>query len=249
MAKASKIALVTGGGSGIGKAVALQLASMGIKTAIAGRTRDKLTAVSLASEAKGLITPFAVDVSAEQEITRLVAEVTQQLGPIDILVNNAGMHARNVPLHEHKTSTWDKTMNLNLRTPFLLAREVLPSMRDRNFGHIINIGSDASVAVGSTVGAYCVSKQGLVALTKLIRIENEDHNVRAHIICPGLTDTDLASSMDAYQDRLITPETVGHVVRWLLDLPDFVAITSPIVIESGLNPWKSGEPPWKKITW
>ena len=151
------------------------------------------------------------------------------------------MHARRAQVHEHKTSTWDKTIALNLRAPFLLARAVLPSMRQKRYGHIVNIGSIAGLKVFPKSGAYSVSKHALNALTELIQIENQDYNIHAHAVCPGMVDTPMAEGISIVKENLLSAEQVAELVRWLVIQPDNIKIGRPILIETMKNPWQTTE--------
>jgi NAD(P)-dependent dehydrogenase (short-subunit alcohol dehydrogenase family) len=235
-----KVALVTGGGSGIGAAIAKALAAEGAKVVIAGRRAERLAKTVKAIKAVGgTALDIPADVSREVEITALVEETVAAFGPIDILVNNAGMHARHAPVHEHKTSTWDKTMALNLRTPFLLARAVLPGMRQKRYGHIVNISSIAGLKVPVGAGAYTISKHALNTLTELIQLENQDYNIHAHAICPGMVDTPMAEGIPVVKENLLPAEQIAELVRWLVTQPDNVKIGRPILIETMKNPWQT----------
>jgi NAD(P)-dependent dehydrogenase (short-subunit alcohol dehydrogenase family) len=234
-----KVALVTGGGSGIGAAIAEALAGEGAKVAIVGRRAERLAkTVQDIKTAGGAALDLPADVSQEIEIMALVKETKAAFGPIDILVNNAGMHARHAPVHEHKTSTWDKTMALNLRAPFLLARAVIPGMRKRRYGHIVNISSIAGLHVFPMNGAYTISKHALNALTELIQVENQDYNIHVHAICPGLVDAPMADSLPTIKENMLTPAQVAEMVRWLVTQPDNVKIGQPVLIDTMKNPWR-----------
>lgn len=237
-----KVALITGGGSGIGAAIAEALAGEGAKIAIAGRRAERLAATVKAIRTEGgTAQDFPADVSQEEAIVALVKETQTTLGPIDILVNNAGMHARHVPIHQHKTSTWDKTMALNLRTPFLLARAVIPHMRQQDYGHIVNISSIAGLHVFPESGAYTISKHGLNALTELIQVENQAHNIHVHAICPGMVDAPMADGLPTVKENMLTPAQVAELVRWLVTQPDNIKIAQPILMDTMKNPWQESK--------
>lgn len=236
-----KVALVTGGGSGIGAAIAEALVGEGARVIVTGRRANKLAeTVAAIKSTGGTALALPADLSQEAEINRVVAESVTDFGPIDILVNNAalGLQGRRDPVHEHKTSTWDKTMALNLRTPFLLARAVLPAMRQKKYGHIVNISSEAGLIVYAGSGAYTISKHALNALTDLIQIENQDYNIHAHAVCPGMVDTPMAAGLPTIQENMLTPAQVAELVRWLVVQPDNVKIGRPVLIQTMKNPWQ-----------
>jgi NAD(P)-dependent dehydrogenase (short-subunit alcohol dehydrogenase family) len=222
-------AIVTGAGRGMGRAFAEELASRGATVAICDVNRDDLekTAAEIRSAHKVKVIAEAVDVSAEEQVTRFVARVEKECGRVDVLVNNAGIH----PLHMIEDVTveeWDKVLAVNVRSVFLFCRAVLPGMRKRRFGRIISVASEAGKN-GGTIAAphYCASKGAILAFTRnLARAVGAD-GVTVNALAPGRIATAMAGQVSAeanqvYIDksavkRLGKPEDVAWAVAFLAD--------------------------------
>ncbi|MDY0014361.1 MAG: SDR family oxidoreductase [Rhodocyclaceae bacterium] len=182
-----KVALVTGGGTGIGRACALLLAKYGADVVIAARTEDDLATVSReVQDATGRrCLAVRTDLKKEEEIIALVQRTVDEFGRIDILVNNAGGDAL-VPIEKTSTKLFDSTVSLNLRAPFLLIREAGKHMGGRGGGSIINISSEMAVRGGIGAAAYASSKLGIHALTKIASAELGPKGVRCNCLTIGL---------------------------------------------------------------
>ncbi len=188
-------ALVTGGGSGLGFAIARALASAGAHVVLNGRNRDKLTAASAGLAADGLdarTAPF--DVTDAAAVAQGIAEVERTLGPIDILVNNAAMNQRK-PLEEFAPAEWRALMAANLDGPFLVTRALLPAMKTRRRGKIINICSLASDIGRPNIVPYAVSKGAVRMLTRALAVELAAHNIQVNGIAPGFFKTEMNASL------------------------------------------------------
>lgn len=184
-----RVALVTGGGSGIGRAIALGLAGIGIHVGIADRDADSLASAAAAIESGGCRAyGLVADVGQSADVQRLVGEVSERLGPIDILVNCAGIFPRS-PVAEMPEAEWDRVLATNLKGVFLTSHAVLPAMIARKQGHIISITSGLALT-GSPRGAhYAATKGAINAFTRSLAKEVADHGVNVNAIAPGLTDT------------------------------------------------------------
>ena len=185
------VALVTGGGRGIGRAIVLALARRGVAVAIAARTRADIDRT--ADEARGLgtgIMAIELDVTDAEQIDRAVSAVDESFGPVDVLVNNAGI-AESAPFAKTDPSLWDRHLRVNATGPYLLARAVLPGMRDRRWGRIVNLASLAGLYGAAYVTAYVASKHALVGLTRALALEVAGTGVTVNAICPGYVATDL----------------------------------------------------------
>jgi NAD(P)-dependent dehydrogenase (short-subunit alcohol dehydrogenase family) len=181
-----KIALVTGGGRGIGRAIALRFATEGASVAIAARSENELQAVvAEICAAKGRAVGIAADVSQETECEKIVRAAHEAFGAIHILVNNAGIYGPVSPIEKASPADWDAVLAVNLRGPFLLSRLVLPEMYRRKSGAILNITSIAAKAAFQLNSAYAASKAGLIGLTHTLAAEGARKGVRVNALSPG----------------------------------------------------------------
>ena len=186
-----RVALVTGGGSGLGLAIAEGLAAAGARVVINGRNRAKLdAALEKLAEAGQAASVSAFDVSNEAEVASGVAEVEASIGAIDILVNNAGMNNRKA-FETYTLEEWREVQAVNADAPFLMSRAVLPGMRARKRGKIINIGSIASDLGRPNIVAYAASKGSIKMLTRALAVEAAAYNVQVNAIAPGFFDTEM----------------------------------------------------------
>ena len=184
----SRVALVTGGGRGIGRAIALRLAADGLAVAVAARTRDQVDDTVRTAGRRAL--PLVLDVIDGDSITDAVERTTRELGPIDVLVNNAGI-AESAPFAKTEPDFWDRHFAVNVRGPYLLTRAVLPGMLQRRWGRIINIASLAGLFGSPYVTAYTASKHALVGFTRALATEVSGKGVTVNALCPGFTATDI----------------------------------------------------------
>lgn len=233
-----QVALITGGGTGIGRGLALALAAAGAPVAVVGRREEPLReTVAAVREAGGLARAFSGDVSDEADVTRLVSETEEALGPIAILVNNAAVGGGGA-IHRHSVSDWDRVMSVNLRGPFLMARAVLPGMRERRQGHIVNISSEAGLEYYEGDGAYGISKHALNALGEYIQRENQELGICVNTICPGMVVTPMsAGSPGLDHAKCLYPDDIAELVLWLVTRRANVKIGRPVLIQTMENPW------------
>jgi NAD(P)-dependent dehydrogenase (short-subunit alcohol dehydrogenase family) len=191
-----QIAIVTGASQGIGKSIAEKLAAAGAVIALVALENDALKKTSAEFEAKNFrFRPYGVDLSDDTQLAPLVHSIVRDLGPIDILVNNAGIGGPTAPVHEVDPAGWDRTLQINLRTPFLLSRAVIPGMIPKRRGKIVNMSSIAGKMAYPLRSPYAASKWGLVGLTLTMAQELGQHNIQVNAICPGPTQTDLIESV------------------------------------------------------
>jgi 3-oxoacyl-[acyl-carrier protein] reductase len=210
------VVLVTGASRGIGRAIALRLASLGASIAICGRDRDALAAT--ASELKqigGQVHSQPADVTLPADITSLVTNAEAALGPISILVNNAGVGLFG-PAHERSEADWDLVMNTNLKSAFLVSRAVVPSMIRRGQGDIVNISSLAGRNTFATGGLYCASKWGLQGLSGCMAEDLREHGIRVSVICPGSVATDFSGRRHKDASKVLTADDVAHAVAMVV---------------------------------
>jgi 3-oxoacyl-[acyl-carrier protein] reductase len=192
MSLEDKVALITGGGRGIGKAIAIAYARAGAKLALCARTASELEQSvtelrALKTEAQGWI----CDVSLEEPVKQFVAGAYEKFGRIDVLVNNAGVMTRPVPMTELDIRKWDYTMAVNLRGPFLVTQAVLPIMMKQKSGSIINVSSMIGRGAYANFIAYATSKWGLEGFSRTLAIEARSSNIRVNSIEPGYVATKL----------------------------------------------------------
>ncbi len=212
-----KVALVTGGSRGIGACIARRFGKEGATVAaVALRQVDAARAVVQEIEQSGgKGRAFQADVSKVSECDRLARDVSDALGPVDILVNSAGIFIP-VPIEETTEEIWDNQLDLNLKGAFFLARAVVPSMKERGGGKIINISSIAGVGGFPNSGAYCSSKGGLENMTKALCLELARFGINVNSLAPGNIKTDMNAPLradpeyDKYQASL-TPKRIGHL--------------------------------------
>ena len=223
-----RVVLITGAGRGIGRALAHAFAAAGAKVALLGKTKKNLLEVQKELKDSGAqAVVLAADVSDEGAVSRAVVAAEQQLGPVDVLVNNAGIFAM-APVEKLDTVVFDRMLAVNLRGPFLMCRALLPGMKSRKRGHIVNISSTAGRRGFAGGGAYCASKFGLAGLTEAMRYEARSSNVRVTCVYPSTVNTDLVKKegMDLAPERAIQPEDVANAIVSLVAMDDRAMTTA-----------------------
>lgn len=219
-------ALITGASSGIGKATAIEFAQAGIDVALVSRSFDKLTAVARVAQATGVkAKAYELDLAEVEQVKEQIKLIALDFGGIDILVNNAGIGYIGT-LSETPLADWLKVINLNLTSVFQCIVGILPTMRNRGSGTIINVASIAGIQPFPGWGAYSVSKAGLIALSKTIAVEERDRGIRVTAICPGAVNTELWDTLDSDFDRkaMLTPQIVAQSILHTALLPKSAVI-------------------------
>ena len=212
----NKVAIVTGGNGGLGKAIARGLASMGASIVIAARNEAKTTEAvkDIQDEVDTRVIGLSVDIREEEQIRNLVEKTLEAFGRIDILVNNAGMNIRKFP-QEYKTEEWSAVIDTNLRGAFLCSQAVYPAMKAAGAGKVINIGSMTSLFGGAKLALYGTSKGGIVQLTRSLAVAWAQDNIQVNAILPGFFNTELTrqarKEIPGLEERVITRTPVG---RW-----------------------------------
>jgi NAD(P)-dependent dehydrogenase (short-subunit alcohol dehydrogenase family) len=187
---AGQVAIVTGGGRGIGRAMVLALARAGAAVAVVARTADQLAeTVALVEGAGGWAIAYPADVTDRIAIERIVAQVEEQLGPVDLLVNNAGVPAPIGPLWENDPDAWWRCVEINLRGPFLCSRAVLPGMVARRSGRIVTTASGSGLGPSPYASAYAAAKCAAIRFSESLAAEVAGHGICAFSIHPGVVRT------------------------------------------------------------
>jgi 3-oxoacyl-[acyl-carrier protein] reductase len=233
-----KSAIVTGGGTGIGRAIAIALAKEGVKVVVCGRRDAPLDEVvqeilGIGGQALGV----QADVSDVKDIDRVVNSAMDVFGSVDILVNNAGIGGGGA-IHTHSVREWDEILAVNLRGPFLMSRAVLPAMRSKRSGHIVNISSESGLEYYPEDGAYGISKHALNVLGEYIQRENQELGIRVDTICPGMVVTEMTQgSQGLDESKCLYAEDISDLVIWLLTRRKNIKIGRPVLIQTMKNPW------------
>ncbi len=213
-----KVALVTGGSRGIGRAIALAFAENGADVVVSSRKLPDLEVVAEEIRNKGRKgMAIASHVAKLEESTNLVEQVKTEFGRIDILVNNAGANPYMGPLIDAEEWAWDVTMNVNLKGPFMLGQLVARVMREQGGGNIINIASGAGINP-SMLHIYSVSKAGLIMLTRVMAMEWARHNIRVNAIAPGLIKTRFSEALwkgTPAEENIAMPEDIAGAALYL----------------------------------
>lgn len=214
----NKIAIITGGGSGIGKAIALSLAEEDVKTILIGRNEDKLNKVKQEILSLGKSVEILVgDLTDDSFVNTSIDKAYELFGGIDILINNAGM-TLNCPLEQTKISDFDKIMSLNVRAPYILCKNAIKYLRQSNYATIINVASVVAHEGYPNQSAYASSKHALLGFTKSLANEVFSEGIRVHAVSPGGVYTDMVkiSRPDLSPEGMIMPEDVANSILFLL---------------------------------
>ena len=212
-----RVALITGAGRGIGRAIALTFAVEGARVAVTGRNMERMAQVVDEIRAGGgAAEAFALDVTSEGDAVRVTEQVIEAWGQIDVLVNNAGVLTYHTPVWDTTIEQWDEVMNTNLRGMFLACRAVIPHMMQREKGVVINIGSSSGRQPEGDYGAYVTSKYGVVGYTASLAHSLRPYGIRVNGINPDWVDTDMARAYDPNGDPdWITGEEIAHAALYL----------------------------------
>jgi NADP-dependent 3-hydroxy acid dehydrogenase YdfG len=239
-ALADRVAVVTGASSGIGAGLAAMLAAEGARVVLAARRGELLEQVAAGiRRAGGVAIPVVTDLTDDDSLANLLARAEAEAGPVDVLVNNAGFGLWK-PLEATSMAEWDHTFAVNVRAAACLCAAVLPGMQERRFGRVINVSSEAGVAIVPGLAAYCVSKHALGALTDVIQDANHGNGIKAWVICPGFVDTEMGYVVPgANRDHYVQVDEVVDVVRYLIRLGDNVKLGPQILLRTMRNPMAS----------
>jgi len=245
-------AIVTGGGRGIGAAIAAALVRAGATVTLLGRDAARLAAQADALGGEAIADVERCDVADERSVASAFAGIRARHADLDILVNNAGQ-AGSAPLAKTDLALWERMLAVNLTGTFLCTREVVPAMVKRGWGRVVNVASTAGLVGYPYVAAYCAAKHGVVGLTRALALETAKSRVTVNAVCPGYTDTDIVAEAVANivqktgkteaearaaltsrnpQGRMVRPEEVASAVLWLC-LPGAEAVTGQAIAVAG----------------
>jgi NAD(P)-dependent dehydrogenase (short-subunit alcohol dehydrogenase family) len=215
-----KISVITGGGRGIGFAIAEKFVIAGAKVIITGRNREALEAAVEKLSAIGSADFRLFDVTLKNQVDDAFADIVDSYGKVDILVNNAGV-AVFKPVTELSVEEWESMINVNLTGAFFCCKAALPSMLNNRAGHIINIASVAGIKAFRGCGSYGAAKSGLLMFTKVMREEVRNDGIRVSAVIPGATNTEIWETAGSDFDRsvMMSPESIGEAVLSLCRLP------------------------------
>ena len=234
-----RAALITGAGGGIGQAIALRLAALGMNLVLCGRRAEKLRPVCRQAEALG-VRAFFVSGDLETESAReaCVACCEANFKRLDVLVNNAGQ-AQSAPFDAVTESDFDRILGINLKAPFFLTQRALPLLCASDAASILNIGSVVSHKGYPLQSAYAASKHGLLGFSKVLAAELYEENIRVHVICPGGVYTDMVkvARPDLAPDGLILPEDLADIAEFLLTHRSCAVIDEISVHRAGKQPF------------
>lgn len=238
----NKTAVITGAGSGLGRAIALCLAKEGASVILTGRTKQTLLDTRSAVEKAGGTAHFyTADLAKDSETEALAANILNDFGHIDILVNNAGISKEYDLLHM-PVEVWDEIYTVNLRSVMLLTKAFLPSMVKRRSGNIVNIGSGAAIRGLPGSIAYAVSKAGVVCFTQTLGDEVRKYGIRTNVLCPGPVDTEMFQKSEAREfimkagGDIFSPETIANGVLYLASSLS-EGMSSQTLTVRGFNRW------------
>ena len=222
----ARTAIVTGGGKGIGCALALRLASIGYDLVVAARNQSEIAEVARRCRQLGRrAIAVTTDICEEASVSKMFANSIKEFGTIDLLVNNAGIGIFK-PLIETSLAEWEQVIKTNLTGAFLCARYAFRLMKEQGGGSIVNVSSVVGIKGYPNQGAYTASKHGLVGLSKVLAEEGRPFNIRVNVICPGGVATEMVrqSRPDLNPDEIIQPEDVADLLEYLVKMPPRVSV-------------------------
>ncbi|RED59300.1 SDR family oxidoreductase [Cohnella lupini] len=241
----SKVVVITGASSGIGEATAKLLAENGAKIVLAARREDRLQTIAQEIEQNGGEAVYLpTDVASRDDMQKLAQFALQQYGRIDVLVNNAGIMPAS-SLHELKVDDWDQMIDVNIKGVLYGIAAVLPTMREQQSGHIINISSVAGYHVSPTSAVYSATKFAVRAISDGLRQEESPTSgIRSTIVSPGLTDSELvhtisnpeikAFASQLYNSMAISPYSIARAIAFAINEPDDVGVNEIVVRPTAL---------------
>lgn len=236
-----KVALITGAGTGIGRAIALAFAREGASVAVAGRRLEKVKEVVGAIEKQGgAALALQCDVSLAKDAVHAISETVKKFGKFNLLVNNAGTLSVST-VDTITEEDWDRVITVNLKGPFLMSRAALKEFRKSGGGAIVNIGSVLGLVAMKDRAAYCASKGGVTMLTKAMALDHAHENVRVNCICPSIVETELVKGLfdDSEQGKRLKQSRMGTIPLGRFGKPADVAELA-VFLASDESSWLTG---------
>ncbi len=230
-----KIALITGGGTGVGQAIAKSFAEAGAQVIITGRRQDKLEQACVAIQAPKPVRYFTADVADRTQVAALIEWINSEFGLLDIVVNNAGVNIRERSIAELKPEGWAYVFDVNTTGVFNVIHAVLPQMRARRDGLLLTISSLGGIRPSTLAGAaYSASKHAVNALMQVIALEEKDNGIRATILAPGEINTPILDDRpvkvsDEHKARILQPEDVAAAALFIASLPARVHVPELLI--------------------
>ena len=248
-----KIALITGGGTGIGKATAIIFAQEGAAVAVAGRRENKLgDTVSVIKKNGGKAIYIVSDISKVSDTERIVKETVHKFGGLDILVNNAGVF-KGIKITDTKEEEYDYIVDINLKGTFFMCKYAIPEIQKRDGGAIINIGTALGIKGyrGSSTSAYSASKAGVIMLTKALALELAPHKIRVNCVCPAVVETEIFETLGIPKEKIPErmkmweafhpigrngkPEDIAHAILYFASEDSSWATGSIFTLDGGVT--------------
>ena len=230
-----KNALITGGGRGLGKAVAVALANEGVNVGITGRNEESLKTTVAELEKLGVKAAYSVfDVEEMAQVEQGVASIASQLGSIDILINNAGVGDFG-SFEDMPVETWEKVMKVNLFGVYYVAKAALPYLKQNKEGDIVNVASTAGLKGGPNMSAYCASKAAVISLSQSLMAELRKFNIRVITLTPSTIATDMSIEgklTDGNPEKVLQPEDFAEWVRDILKMNRRAMIASASIFST-----------------
>lgn len=228
------VALITGGGTGIGASIAKALTAEGARIALCGRREEPLSTVARQLGSDPLC--LTCDVRREEQVNAAVEQAVSRFGRLDILVNNAGVFGI-VPFEEMASEYWDEVLDTNLKGAFLFAKAAWPHLKQSK-GQIVQVSSIAGSQGFTGCSAYCASKHGLNGLSEVLTIEGKPHGIRVLSVCPGSVDTPLWQRLEPAEvlEKMMRPEDIADLVRWMVCSPRNVEF-GKFTVTNFNSPW------------
>ncbi|MFB2879373.1 SDR family oxidoreductase [Floridanema aerugineum] len=234
-----KVAIVTGGGRGLGEAICRMLGADGVITIVADIREELAEKVALEIQSDGgKAQALRLDISDAEQVESAISKIVSQYGHLDILINNAGVDVT-LPIEELNVTDWERIIAVNLNGPFIMSKFILPQMKQQGKGHIVNIASTASKRAWANASAYHASKWGLLGFSHALHVEARPHNVKVTAIVAGGMQTPFL--LDRFPDidinNLQDPKNVADTIRYVLRQPEGTVIPEVTVLPMRETSW------------